>query len=138
MKKFVTALATLALLTSATPTFAQEGQKAHVSTSNTQSKSLSNSSTASTDEEFQDIDARFGYVPGADRYKWVRYNVTDGYEDASGTSYSTSSKIYSLRVGKLYRIHAYAVDQYNNVLAVSNPVEVRGERGETVIFLNFR
>ncbi|GED70103.1 hypothetical protein BRE01_38050 [Brevibacillus reuszeri] len=131
MKKFVTALATLALLTTATPTFAQEGQT-------TQSKSLSNSSTTSNDEEFQDIEVRFGYVSGADRYKWVRYNVTDGYEDASGTSYSTSSKIYSLRVGKLYRIHAYAVDQNNNVLAVSNPVEVRGERGETVIFLNFR
>ncbi|MFA4132108.1 MULTISPECIES: hypothetical protein [unclassified Brevibacillus] len=138
MKKFITSLATLALLTSATPAFAQEGQKAHVPTSSAQSKSLSDSSTSSYEEEYQDIDVRFSYVSGADRYKWVRYNVTDGYEDATGTSYSTSSKIYSLRIGKLYRIQAYAVDQNNNVLAVSNSVEVRGERGETVIFLNFR
>ncbi|NRR20648.1 hypothetical protein [Brevibacillus sp. MS2.2] len=139
MKKFMTSLATVALLTSAVPAFAQEGQQTPVTTATTPYSSSNELSKASAEqEEFQDIEVRFNHVPNVDRYKWVRYNITDGYEDAGGTSYSTSTKIYSLRIGKLYRIHAYALDQNNNVIAVSNAVEVRGERGETVIFLNLK
>jgi len=137
MKKIMTSLATVALLTSAVPAFAQEGQQAPVTTAITQNSSSNDLSKASVDQqEFQDIEVRFNHVPNVDRYKWVRYNVTDGYEDMTGTAYTTSTKIYSLSIGKLYRIHAYALDQNNNVIAVSNAVEIRGTRGQdTVIYL---
>lgn len=136
MKKFMTCLATLVLLTSAVPAFAQEGQQSPTTTATTQysSSKISSDEDEKYEDVYQDIGVKFNYIPGADRYKWVRYNITDGYEDASGTSYTTSSKIYSLRIGKLYRIHAYAVDENNRILAVSAPVEIRGEKGwDTVI-----
>ncbi|MBG9944400.1 hypothetical protein ABE237_17090 [Brevibacillus formosus] len=138
MKKFLTSLATLALLTSAVPAFAQEGQQSPASTAtgHYSSSKISSNEDEKYEDVFQDIGVKFNSIPGADRYKWVRYNITDGYEDMSGTSYTTSTKIYSLRIGKLYRIHAYALDQNNNVIAVSNAVEIRGERNaDTTIFL---
>ncbi|MDC0759552.1 hypothetical protein POF51_02490 [Brevibacillus sp. AG] len=139
MKKFMTSLATLALLTSAVPAFAQEGQQTPVTTASTQYSSSNVLSISPNEDEkyedvFQDIGVKFNYIPGVDRYKWVRYNITDGYEDMTGTSYTTSSKIYSFRIGKLYRLTAYAVDSNNRILAVSDPVEIRGEKGwDTVI-----
>ncbi|MFC8689303.1 hypothetical protein [Brevibacillus porteri] len=137
MKKFLTSLATLALLTSAVPAFAQEGQQSPATTGTQYSASkISSNADEKYEDVFQDIEVRFNHIPGVERYKWVRYNVTDGYEDMTGTSYTTSTKIYSLSIGKLYRIHAYALDQNNNVIAVSNAVEIRGTRGQdTVIYL---
>ncbi|MFF0827245.1 hypothetical protein ACFYU8_10220 [Brevibacillus sp. NPDC003359] len=138
MKKFMTSLAIVALLTSAVPAFAQEGQQSPATTATAQysASKVSSNEDEKYEDVFQDIEVRFNHVPNVDRYKWVRYNVTDGYEDMGGTSYTTSTKIYSFSIGKLYRIHAYALDQNNNVIAVSNAVEIRGARGhDTVIYL---
>ncbi|TKI57806.1 hypothetical protein E8L90_21550 [Brevibacillus antibioticus] len=115
MKKFITGLATLAVLTSAVPAFAQEPQQALATTSTTNYSTPSKESKASV-AEYVNLTVRWNNVSNAVRYEYILTNVTDGYPYESGSMTATVANITALRVGKLFSFYVRAVDKYGNTI----------------------
>ncbi|TQK42055.1 hypothetical protein FB479_11547 [Brevibacillus sp. AG162] len=115
MKKFITGLATLAVLTSAVPAFAQEPQQALATTSTTKYSTSSKESKASV-AEFVNLTVRWNNVSNAVRYEYMLTNMTDGSVYEHGSMTATVANITALRVGKRFSFYVRAVDQYGNTI----------------------
>ncbi|ATF12490.1 hypothetical protein HPY28_10745 [Brevibacillus sp. HB1.2] len=119
MKKFITAFATLALLTSATPVFAQEGQQLAPVTNVASTKKASDKQAVKPFAEFVTINLYWNQPPTATRFEVIVTNVTDGYVLEKSRQTSTEYSARSLRVGNHYSIMVRALDQFGNQVGQS-------------------
>lgn len=114
MKKIITSLATLALLTSATPAFAQEQPQLATVTHVASTTKASDNQEVKPFAEFVTINVYWNQPPTATRFEVVVTNVTDGYVLEKSRQTATEYSARGLRVGNYYSILVRALDQYGN------------------------
>lgn len=114
MKKFITGLATLALLTSATPVFAQEGQPPVSVTNASNTKKASDNQEVKPFADYVTINLYWNQPPTVTRFEVILTNITDGYVMEKGSQTATDFTLRGLKVGNYYSIMVRALDQYGS------------------------
>ncbi|WP_188068944.1 hypothetical protein [Brevibacillus brevis] len=133
MKKLITGIAALAIMTSAVPAFAKEAQQAPTTTVSTKI-SASNKAQASYVRMYVD----WNDVPNAETYEVSVTNLTDSYvyeRNRRATSDFTTGDLY---VGKNFIISVVAYDKNSNTIASGNTGVFQAKENVTSTYIWIR